>query len=126
MRGCAIALAIPLVAIHIAAQQPSLKVETSDGQLTYHTGEPISLNLTIATVVDGVYLVAPWTTPAPRGGEFDLDTVTVSPATGWADPLALYFKQRMLMTGHGWPWPPLEQAKPVHLSINLNEWVRFD
>ena len=124
MKVCAISLAGALLALHIAAQQPSLDVQTTDGRLTFHIGEPIVLSLTIATTVDGVYAVAPWVTP--RGGEFDLDIVEVSPATGWSDPLALYFKQRMGRTGHGWAPPPLEQAKPVHLSLTLNQWVRFE
>jgi hypothetical protein len=124
MKGCAILAAILLPVLHITAQQPSFDIQTTDGQTTFHIGEPIVLNLTIATAVDGAYVAAPWATP--RGGEFDLDTVAVSPATGWSDPLALYFKQRMIRTGHGWQWPPLEQAKPVHLALMLNQWVRFD
>lgn len=125
MKGFAISLAIPLLALHIAAaQQPSFDVQTADGQTTFHIGEPIILNLTIATPADGLFVVGPWTTP--RGGEFDLDSVAVSPATGWSDPLALYFKQNTLRTGHGWSWPPLEHGKPVHLSLTLNQWVRFD
>jgi hypothetical protein len=51
MKGYSISLAIPLMALHMAAQQPSLNVETSDGRTTYHTGEPIAFNLTIATAV---------------------------------------------------------------------------
>lgn len=125
MKRCAISLAIPLLALHIAAaRQPAFDVQTADGQTTFHIGDPIVLNLTIATPADGLFVVGPWTTP--RGGEFDLDTVAVSPSAGWSDPLALYFEQRRLITGHGWSWPPLEQAKPAHLSLTLNQWVRFD
>lgn len=124
MKGCVISLAIPLLALDIAAQQPSFHVQTADGHTSFHNGDPIVLNLTIATPTDGLYVVAPWVTP--RGGEFDLDTVAVSPPTGWSDPLALYFKQGTLRTGHGWQWPPLVQTKPVHLALSLNQWVRFD
>ena len=50
MKSCAISLAIPLIALHIAAQQPSFEVQTRDGRLTYQTGEPIVLNLISAVV----------------------------------------------------------------------------
>lgn len=124
MRRGAVLLAVSLIALPMAAQQPSLEVQTADGRTTFHTGEPIVLNLTIATPVDGVYVAAPWKTP--RGGEFDMDTIAVSPATGWSDPLALYFKQRMIRMGHGWQWPPLEKAKPAAIPMVLNDWVRFE
>jgi hypothetical protein len=124
MKGCSLSLAIPLTALHIAAQQPSFDVQTADGQTTFAIDDPIVLNLTIATPADGLFVVAPWA--SPRGGEFDLDTAAASPAIGWSDPLAPYFKQGMLRTGHGWSWPPLEQAKPVCPSLTLNQWVRFD
>lgn len=128
MKRFAIPLAIPLLALHLVAQQssqqPSFEVQTADGRTTFHIGEPIVLNLTIATPTDSLYLVAPWVTP--RGGEFDLDTIAVSPASGWSDPLPLYFTQTTYRMGHGWPWPALEKAKQVKLSLTLNPWVRFE
>ena len=50
----------------------------------------------------------------------------MSPSIGWSDPLASYFSQDFLRTGHGWSWPPFLKSKPVEVSIDLNQYVRFD
>jgi hypothetical protein len=105
--------------------QAALSFETASGQSTFHIGERIPLKLTFSSPNDTDYLIAPLI--RGRGGEFDCNRFeVVSPATGWSDPLEMYFKQDLIRTGHGWRWPPLKASKPVEASVNLNEWIRFD
>jgi len=99
-------------------------MQTAGGQTTYHIGERISLKLTFTSPNDTQYVVAPWSNG--RGGEFDFESFDVSPGTGWFDPLATYSAQDFPRTGHGWQWPPLLKSKPVEVSLDLNQWVRFD
>jgi hypothetical protein len=126
-RGYTIGLAaLVLAASSLSAQEPrpALDVQTATGQSTFHVGERIPLKLTFTSPNDTQYAVAPWSNG--RGGEFDFETFDVSPSTGWSDPLATYFAQDFVRTGHGWSWPPLLKSKPIEVSLDLNEWVRFD
>jgi hypothetical protein len=115
-----------IAASSLRAQEygPALKIQTTSGQTTYHIGERISLKLTFTSPNDTEYVIAPWANG--RGGEFDFESFDVSPGTGWSDPLATYFAQDFPLTGHGWQWPPLLKSKPLEVSLDLNQWVRFD
>jgi hypothetical protein len=117
---CALVLAAP-----IRAQQakPVLDVQVANGQTTFHIGERIPLVLTFTTPNDTGFLIYPY--ESGHGGEFDSDRFNVTPATGWADPLATYLSGG-LMSGHGWGPQPFLAAKPVVLKDDLNQWVRFD
>lgn len=114
-------------AMALAAQQAQavLAFETKNGQSTFHIGERIPLKLTFSSPNDTEYVISPLI--RGRGGEFDCNRFeVVSPASGWSDPLEMYFKQDLIRTGHGWSWPPLKASKPVAASLDLNEWIRFD
>src|SRR5579862_1793518 len=126
-RGYTIGLALlVLAASSLSAQEsrPALDVQTATGQTTFHIGERIPFKLTFTSPNDTLYTIAPWSNG--RGSEFDSETFDVSPSTGWSDPLATYFAQDFFREGHGWSWPPLLKSKPVELSLDLNQWVRFD
>lgn len=104
---------------------PSLQIETENGQMTFHIGERIPLRLSFF-YADGV--------PVPVGcapcgirycGVFSKpETFEVEPATGWSDPLASYFAQYFVITGGGGLPPP--PTTPLQVRLDLNEWVRFD
>jgi hypothetical protein len=116
-----------LAALPLGAQQDQavMSIQTANGQSTFHIGERIPLKLTFSSPNDTDYRIAPLI--GSRGAEFDCNRFEVtSPATGWSDPLEMYFKQNLLRTGHGWIRPPLLKSKPVEASLNLNEWIRFD
>ncbi len=116
---------LPALTLEAQKDQAALRFETTNGQSTFHIGERIPLKLTFSSPNDTDYLRAPLI--RGRGGEFDCNRFeVVSPATGWSDPLEMYFKQDFIRTGHGWSWPPLKASKPVEASVNLNEWIRFD
>lgn len=115
-----------LMASSLSAQEPrpALDVQTATGQTTFHISERVPLKLTFTGPNDTQYTIAPWSNG--RGSEFDFETFDVSPSTGWSDPLATYFAQNLVRTGHGWSWPALLESKPVEVSLDLNQWVRFD
>jgi len=115
-----------LAASSLSAQEPrpALDVQTATGQTSFHIGERVPLKLTFTSPNDMQYTIAPWSNG--RGSEFDFETFDVSPSTGWSDPLATYFAQDLFREGHGWSWPPLLKSKPIELSLDLNQWVRFD
>ncbi len=116
---------LPALPLDAQKDQAALRFETTNGQSTFHIGERVPLKLTFSSPNDNDYLIS--TLIRGRGGEFDCNRFeVVSPATGWSDPLEMYFKQDLIWTGHGWSWPPLKASKPVEASVNLNEWIRFD
>ena len=116
---------LPALPLDAQKDQAALRVETTNGQSKFHIGERVPLKLTFSSPNDTDYLIAPLV--RGRGDEFDCNRFqVVSPATGWSDPLEMYFKQDLIQTGHGWRWPPLKASKPVEASVNLNEWIRFD
>jgi hypothetical protein len=117
-------LAIAAASLSAQEARPVLTVQTANGQAAFHIGERIPLKLTFTSPNDTQFLIAPWR--VPRGGEFDFERVNVSPSSGWADPLATYFAQGFIRTVNFRIWPPFLKAKPIEVSMDLNEWVRFD
>jgi hypothetical protein len=127
--GRTLGLAILVFAAPLLTAQnvrPTCKLQTANGQTVFHIGERIPLKLTFTSPNDTEYAIAPCCNRADRGGEFDFESFDVAPSTGWSDPLVTYLSRDRLMTGHGWSWPALLKSKPVEVSINLNEYIRFD
>jgi hypothetical protein len=119
------ALLLAQLPLRAQLDQATLVFQTANGQSTFHIGERIPLKLTFSSPNDTDYLISRLI--RGRGDEFDCNRFeVVSPAVGWSDPLETYFKQDLIRTGHGWPWPPLKKSKPVEASVDLNEWIRFD
>jgi hypothetical protein len=119
------ALMVAALPLWAEQDQATLSLQIVNGQSTFHIGERIPLKFTFSSPDDTQYLVAP--AIGSRGAEFDCNRFeVVSPATGWSDPLEMYFKRDLMRTGHGWSWPHLQKSKPVEVSLNFNEWIRFD
>lgn len=125
LRSLCAALMLATLPLSAQQDQAALSFQTVNGQTTFHIGERIPLKLTFSSPNDTDYR-----TPRlvrGRGDEFDCNRFEVaSPATGWSDPLEMYFKQDFIRTGHGWSWPPLLKSKPLEAVLDLNEWIRFD
>lgn len=104
---------------------PSLQIETEDGQKTFHIGERIPLRLAFFNPEGQPYLVDREPCGIRYcGGFLKPEAFEVQPVAGWSDPLATYFAQDFVMTGGG-P-PPQPPTKPLQVRLDLNEWVRFD
>jgi hypothetical protein len=107
-----------------AAQQikPGLEVHTTTGQTTFHMGERISLTLSLTGPNDRKYSID--AASYDRSGRLDIDTFAVTPASGWADPLAAYFSHGFF--GGGLRGSDELSSKPVTFAVDLNEHIRFD
>lgn len=103
----------------------TLDLHTASGEKTFRIGERIPLRLTLSSS-DDVSFDTPALVSSTRGDEFDCNFFTASPVAGWSDPLSTYFKQNLLLEGHGWPGHPLTRAHPIEVILDLNQWVRFD
>jgi len=127
MRCYAIGWAALVLAYTLLGAQeprPTLQVQTADGRTTFQIGERIRLDLTFTNLEGNPYMVH----DEPCGIRYcdRSEIFEVQPATGWSDPLATYFEQDFPITGDG-PVPSLfQKRKPLQVSLDLNEWVRFD
>jgi hypothetical protein len=117
-----VAFVLPCSALPASAV---VNLRTASGETAFHIGERISLRLTFSSPDDTSYEIVPLV-ETRRGEEFDCNRFIASPASGWSDPLATYFKQDFLLTGHGWGPYALTRSHPVEATLDLNQWVRFD
>ncbi|MES2390397.1 MAG: hypothetical protein V4555_02065 [Acidobacteriota bacterium] len=100
---------------------PQLSLTTASGQTTFHIGERIPLTLTFTGSAANHINTAGY----DRSGRLAIDTYTVTPTTGWTDPLADYYAHSGVFDAGGlFGIDPLD--KPFHITRDLNEWVRFD
>lgn len=123
LAGFGVAVALMLAACApVMAQDagPRLTLRTAGGQTVFRMGERIPLELVFTGPGDGRYRIG-WTGERVVGTGFD--AVDVSPNGGWADPLRILYAMRGGFGGGGGSYL---SAKPVIVSVNLNEWVRFD
>jgi len=104
---------------------PTLGIETEDGQRTFRIGERIPLRLSFINPEGKPYLVE--SEPCGTrycGAWWKPEAFEVQPATGWSDPLATFFAQYFAWSGKAtMPHPP---TKPLQVLLDLNEWVRFE
>jgi hypothetical protein len=121
--GWAILAFVPLV-IQAQPDEAKLSLRTANGQTTFHIGERIPIRLTFSSPNDWGFQFLPLI--RGRGDEFDCNQFEVVPATGWSDPMAMYFKQDFIRNIHGWSLQPMLKSKPVTAVLDLNQWVRFD
>ena len=112
-----------LSALSAQEAKPKLDLRTTTGQTTFHIGERIPLTLTLTGPDNKKYSID--TASYDRSGRLDIDTFAVTPATGWADPLAQYFSNGLFMGGGLRGSEPLS-TKPVSFAADLNEHIRFD
>lgn len=103
---------------------PQLQVRTAGGQVLYHVGERIPLELSFTGPENKRFEIN--MASYDRSGRMGYEEFDVTPASGWADPLRVYFGSSIAFMGGGLTgFAPLS-AKPVVVDLNLNEWVRFD
>jgi hypothetical protein len=101
---------------------PRLTIATASGKDTFHIGERIPLVLSFTGPKDKRFAID--LASYDRSGRMSEDTFNVEPKSGWADPLAAYFRYGSYMGGlRG---GQSLSSKPVTIKANLNEWVRFN
>ena len=136
MRRIAIAL-FPLIAVAAGSSavqdehpQPSspadvqLTANFKGGQTTFHLGEVIPLELSFTSPSEKKYELDLAT--YDRSGRLNEDSFAVKPEAGWNDPLYLYFHAYRGFFGGGLRGMDYLSPKPVLVSLELNEWVRFE
>jgi hypothetical protein len=107
------------------AQQTELHLDlrTADGQTTFHIGERIPLELSFTGPDNHKFRAT--NASYDRSGRMNYEKFSVSPSTGWADPLERYL-HRSFTIGGGLSSAVELSSKPFVLPLDLNEWVRFD
>ena len=107
-------------------QQPRdvrLQVETAGGNTRFRMGEVIPLKLSFTSSAAKKYSINLAT--YDRSGRMNYEDFLVEPEAGWSDPLKGYFLGGAFMMG-GLTSFDLLSAEPKVISLDLNEWVRFD
>lgn len=105
-----------------AADVPHLQAQTVGGQTTFRQGERIPLELSFTGPAGRRFEII--ASAFDRSGRNSYEQFEVSPADGWVDPLKTYFSGGSV--GGGFQTSGFLSAQPVVISIDLNEWVRFD
>lgn len=122
-RGSACLLLGVCVVAGLQAQAgAALQVQPVGGRSTFRIGERIPLELRFTTPAG----VRRWLNTASydRSGRMSFEQFTAEPASGWTDPLGAYFAG-----GHVGGGISSEQElspNPTTITLDLNEWVRFD
>ena len=102
---------------------PVLTVRTVGGQTTFRIGERIPLELSFTATELKRYEMT--NAGYDRNGRMNYESFSVSPSSGWVDPLEAYFSNGSFMGGGLFNEVALG-PQPVVIPLNLNEWVRFD
>jgi hypothetical protein len=108
------------------SQQPRdvrLQVEVADGNTRFRIGEVIPLKLSFNSSAAGKYQINLAT--YDRSGRMNYEDFMLEPDAGWSDPLEDYFSGGGFMMG-GLTGFDFLSGKPKVISLDLNEWVRFD
>ena len=133
MRNILLALTLlPTSLLSANPSQPTLGTQPDDVRLTvrvcgdqstFGIGEVIPLELSFTSTSANKYQFD--NASYDRSGRLNAETFAVEPATGWDDPLDLYFRsfQGFIMGGLRGINPLSTQPTIIHLE--LNEWVRF-
>ena len=100
-----------------------LKVETKDGQTTFHIGEVIPLVLSFTSSRPKTYQID--MASYDRSGRLGMETFAVEPKSGWDDPLKLYYSAWGGWMGGGMRGIDQLKSEPIVIRRELNEWVRF-
>jgi len=104
------------------ADVPQLQVQTTGGQTTFRQGERIPLELSFTGPAGRRFEII--ASAFDHSGRNSYEHFEVSPTGGWVDPLMTYFSGGSV--GGGFQTSGFLSANPVVISIDLNEWVRFD
>jgi hypothetical protein len=133
MRNCRL-LGLLLASISLFGQTPrpepvcpsdiTFQVATRNNQARFRIGEVINLELRFSSTTARKYHLD--TASYDRSGRMGIEQFDVSPATGWTDPLAVYFHAFAGFMGGGLRGTKDLSAQPEVIELQLNEWVRFD
>lgn len=133
MRNCTL-LALLLVSIslfgQVARPEPiypsdiTFQLSTRNNQGKFRIGEVINLELRFSSNSARKYHLD--TATYDRSGRMGIEQFDVSPATGWSDPLAVYFHAFAGFIVGGLRGTKDLSAQPDVIELQLNEWVRFD
>jgi hypothetical protein len=94
--------------------------------MQFHIGQPIALTLDFETKnKDAVRVFTDvWVRHLKPQGR---DEFSVTPKEGWRDPLGhLRWLMDGMMPGSGWPTADLDVVHPVHIELDLNEFIVFE
>jgi hypothetical protein len=108
------------------SQQPKdigLQVKTENGRTKFQTGELIPLKLSFTSSAAKKYQIN--MASYDRSGRMNYEKFLVEPESGWSDPLQAYFASGAFMMGGLTNFRFLSE-EPTVISLDLNEWVRFD
>jgi hypothetical protein len=100
-----------------------LQVETESGRTQFQMGEIIRLKLTFTSTAQKKYQIN--MASYDRSGRMNYETFLAQPEAGWSDPLEAYFAYGGFIGGGMTTFKFLSQ-EPTVISLDLNEWVRFD
>ena len=98
-------------------------IKTKTGSTIFHIGEVIPLELSFSSSKEKTYQIN--MASYDRSGRMSYETFVVEPGSGWRDPLQDYFSS-FFGIGGGLTTFRFLSEQPIVLSLQLNEWVRFD
>jgi hypothetical protein len=99
------------------------RVQTTDGRTRYRIGEIIPLKLSFTSTAPKKYQIN--MASYDRSGRMHYEGFHIEPKDGWSDPLKLYFSGGFFLGGGLTGFEILSETPRV-ISLDLNEWVRFD
>src|ERR1700724_902661 len=110
----------------VAANPPDLhlQLQVQGGSRRFHQGEIIRLDLGFSRPIPQRYRLD--TAGYDRSGRLHLEEFHLAPAVGVVDPLWEYFTQYLGRFVGGHHQVPLLTETPAVLTLDLNEWARFD
>jgi len=110
----------------VAANPPDLhlQLQVQGGSRRFHQGEIIRLDLGFSSTIPQRYRLD--TAGYDRSGRLHLEEFHLAPAVGVVDPLWEYFTQYLGRFVGGHHQVPLLTETPAVLTLDLNEWARFD
>jgi len=112
----------------LCAAKPSSDIKliahTKGDQSTFHIGEIIPLELSYSSTAPNTYQLDMAT--YDRSGRLAEEFFQVDPASGWDDPLHLYFESFLAFMGGGLRSSQILTPQPTVIRRELNEWVRFN
>ena len=106
-----------------AQEGATFEAKPLGGQDTFQVGQRIPLELSFSSLAKDRFEIN--MASYDRSGRMSYEQFEVDPKAGWADPLALYFSTSGGIGGGLTSFRLLSSTATV-MSIDLNEWVRFD
>ena len=106
-----------------ATHASGVTLHISTSKTTFYVGEVIPIDLNFSSSFPHRYLLN--LASYDRSGRMNYDKFTVTPDTGWTDPLRSYFNSFAGFLGGGLSNSEFLSEKPAKISLQLNEWIQF-